>query len=99
MYYLDLKADYDTAAVRELLASKDDSELRQLRVTYQGLAYISDDVGNINEESVFFRFPIWSRGAGYSGIEASRDNEYVAKMERALRDNWPVQRSSYLENY
>ena len=58
MYYLDLKTEFDTGAVRELLASKDHSELRQLRVNYQGLAYISDDVGNLNDGDVYFRFPI-----------------------------------------
>ena len=41
--------------VKILIASKDDSVHRRLRVDSNGIAYISNDVGNINIKNLAFR--------------------------------------------
>ena len=45
---LNNSSDFTLENVAKLIASKDDSEHRQLRVTLAGKAYISDEVGNVN---------------------------------------------------
>ena len=55
------------AEVRQLLASKDDSEHRQLRVTDSRIAYLSDEVGSENIGGLCFRFETWQKGNGYCG--------------------------------
>ncbi len=42
--------------VRRLIASKDDSRPRQLRVTLDGKAFLSDDYGNKNIDDLLFLF-------------------------------------------
>ena len=64
-------------AVRQLLASKDDSQHRQIRVTKDGIAYLSDEVGANNIGGLAFRFETWDAGNGYCGAEAASDDKFV----------------------
>lgn len=83
--------------VKALIASKDDSRHRQLRVTVDGVAYLSDTVGNADTDGLAFRFETWDAGNDYVGIAASQDEKWVSRIYEALRNNWPNPKSSYLD--
>jgi hypothetical protein len=57
---IDLSKPFVTEDVKRLIASKDDSQRCQLRVTKSGVAYLSDEIGNHNIEDLTFRLEIWS---------------------------------------
>lgn len=84
-------------SIAKLLASKDDSQSRQLRVTKDGIAYLSDEIGNINIDGLAFRLETWDRGNGYTGIEASKDTKWVQQVHKDLNANWPNPKSSYID--
>lgn len=83
--------------VRQLLASKDDSENRQLRVPHDGIAFISDKIANIDTEELCFRLETWDRGNGYVGLSASQDEEWVKRIYTCLAKNWPTPKSSHID--
>ena len=82
--------------VQKLIASKDDSQNRQLRDTKEGIAYISDEVGNINIENLALRFETWMMGNDYVGLNASQDMAYVTSVFRDLKNNWPNPTDTYI---
>jgi hypothetical protein len=96
---LDLKnpADLTMPAVRDLLASKDDSQHRQLRVTRDGIAYLSDKVGNLDTEGLAFRLETWDPGNGYCGVEAASDDKWVKDVFETLKENWPNPKCDYID--
>ncbi|WP_172264599.1 hypothetical protein [Caulobacter sp. RHG1] len=96
---LDLNSAFTTQDVANLLASKDDSEDRQIRVDTAGIAYLSDEVGALNLTGVAFRFETFDAGGRHTGPEAAADANFVARIEAALRANWPKPTSTYLELY
>lgn len=74
--------------VAKLLGSKDDTQHRQLRVTKEGIAFLSDVIGSEDIEGLAFRFEIWSVGKGYTGKEAEKDKKFVQRIYTALKANW-----------
>jgi hypothetical protein len=58
--------------VRALIASKDDSAHRQLRVTKAGIAFISDKVGNDGADQMHCFFETWDAGNSYCGPKAAK---------------------------
>lgn len=86
-------------SVQNLLASKDDSASRQLRVSHEGVAYLSDEVGNHNLDNTAFRLETWLSGNGYTGKEASQDSSWINRVLKVLRDNWPSPSESYIDVY
>jgi hypothetical protein len=96
---IDLNKPFTTQEVARLLASKDDSDHRQLRVTKQGIAFLSDQVGLDNTEDLAFRLETWVAGNGYVGHEAASDVDFVKRIEKALRDNWPEPTATYIDLY
>lgn len=96
---IDLNKPFTTQDVADLLASKDDSKNRQLRVTNSGIAFLSDDVGAENIEGLAFRLETWVAGNDYTGVNASNDKEFVGRIERALRDNWPNPNGTYIDYF
>jgi hypothetical protein len=98
-FKIDLKdpAQLTAASVARLIASRDDSQHRQLRVTKDGVAYLSDVVGNIDTEGLAFRLPTWVQGSGYVGIDAAQDPEWVASVLQDLRKNWPKPKSELID--
>lgn len=83
--------------VRGLIASKDDSENRQLRVTKGGMAFLADQVGATDIDGLAFRFETWDRGNGYCGPKAAADEAWVKKVYQDLKENWPNPKSSYID--
>jgi len=92
-------ANVTPESVAALIASVDDSIDRQLRVTKDGKAFLSDTVGNVDIDGLAFRFETWLRGNDYVGKRASDDNEWVQRIYEALRDNWPNPTSTFLDSY
>jgi len=83
--------------VRALLASKDDSRNRQLRVTRAGIAYLSDTVGNKETQDLACRFETWGAGNGYCGAKAASNEKRVKKVFNDLKENWPNPKSTYID--
>jgi len=77
---IDISKEFTVEDVAKLLASKDDSQHRQLRVTKDGIAYISDEIGADNIDELKFRFETWLVGNGYCGLKASQDADYVREI-------------------
>lgn len=96
---IDLNQSFTTDDVAILIASKDDSQHRQLRVTRAGEAYISDDVGNLNISDLAFRLETWDPHNGYTGTAAAADAGFVSRIERTLRDNWPNPSDTYIDEF
>jgi hypothetical protein len=89
--------DFTLDNVRKLIASKDDSANRQIRVTKAGVAYLSDVVGNQETDDLAFRIETLIRGNGYTGAEAAADDSWVRRIYNALQANWPKPQSSYID--
>ena len=86
---INLNHPFTTGDVKKMIASKDDSQRRQLRVTSDGIAFLSDEIGNINIDDLAFRVEIWLIGSRYTGEEAANDPNWVSRVETVLRSNWP----------
>ncbi len=88
--YIDLTDpdDFTIENRRELLASKDYSRNRQLRVTTDGRAFLSDEVGNTNLNGIKFRFETWGAGNGYCGKKAAASDRYVLQIYEDLNNSW-----------
>lgn len=88
---IDLKKpdEFTLENVARLIASKDDSVNRQLRVKANGVAFLSDEVGNINTDGLAFRLETWCSGNSYCGKEAATDKQWVVKVYGWLEENWP----------
>lgn len=86
-------------SVAALIASKDDSAHRQLRVTEKGIAFLSDEVGNTNIDGLAFRLETWSAHNGYVGEDASQDSKMMERIYNCLKNNWPHPSDSYIDQY
>ena len=84
-------------AVSDLLASKDDSVHRQLRVANNGIAYLSDTVGANQISGLAFRFETWLAGNGYCGAAAAADLKWVKQVFDDLEENWPNPKSTVID--
>ena len=94
---IDLNQPFTTEDIKTLLASKDDSMHRQLRVSADGIAYLSDVVGNIDTDGLAFSVATWPFGKGFTGEEAANDASWVNKVESILRGNWPEPTDTFIE--
>lgn len=90
-FRIDLKdpAHLTEASVARLLGSRDDTDYRQLRVSKDGFAYLSDVVGNNDIEGLAFCMETWVPGNSYVGLAASKDEAWIASVLETLRENWP----------
>ncbi|MCC4290638.1 hypothetical protein [Vreelandella aquamarina] len=96
---LDLNTPYTHDDVAELIASKDDSHDRQLRVSNDGIAYLSDDVGADNLDGVLFRLGTWDAGDSHVGDAAAAHQEWVSRIYNALQKHWPKPASTYIDHF
>lgn len=94
---VDLSKNYNFQDIADLLASGDDSTHTQLRVSQDGKAYLSKDIGNDNLNGVALRFETWLAGNGYVGTDASNDTEFVTRIFNALQNNWPNPKSDFID--
>lgn len=90
---------FNLDGVRDLIAEKDDSQHRQLRVKNDGTAFLSDDVGADHLDGILFRFETWDAGNGYVGSKAAKDDDWVIRIYEALKNNWPIPTTSYIDSF
>jgi hypothetical protein len=84
--------------VRAMLAAADDRKRNQIRVTKDGMAYISEEVcGNRDIAGLAFRLETFMPGNGYVGPAAASDSSYADTIYAVLRKNWPRPKSTYID--
>ncbi len=83
--------------VAKLIGSVLDNQNWQLRVTKQGIAYLSDVVGSKDIDDLAFRMETWCVGNNYVGSQAAHDEAWVNQVFRDLRENWPRPKSSLID--
>ncbi len=82
-------SEFTLENVAKLIASKDDSKCRQLRVTVEGIAFLSDEVGGDNADNYAYCFETWDNGNDWVGEGAARDEKWVLQIYTELQENWP----------
>lgn len=84
---LDLKdpAAFALDGIRNLIASKNDSQNSQLRVTKDGIAFLSNQVGADNIDGLAFRFETWGTGNDCCGPNAAANAGWVKTVYRHLK--------------
>jgi hypothetical protein len=91
--------DFTLENVKKLIASKDDSKHRQIRVSTDGYAYVSDDYGNLNLDGVVFRLETFNAHNDYLGEQAAEDKTWVQRVYNVLRQNWPNPIIAYSDDF
>jgi hypothetical protein len=90
---IDLATNWSAADVSELLASVQDDRSWRLEVTSGGIAKLND-LTTVPEQSyedlLHCFFEIWDQGTDFVGPGAASDKDLCKKIERILRDNYPV---------
>ena len=89
--------DFTKERVRRLIAKGDDSTHTQLRVSKNGKAFLSKEIGAVNIEDLAFRFETWTAENGYVGPDAAKDDKWVDEVYKDLKENWPNPKSSYID--
>lgn len=85
--------------IKRLLESEDDSKPVQIRVTKNGLLYLSHDVGSENIENLAFRLETFFAGNEYVGPTAGADEDWVQTVFTVINENWPNPKASYIDTY
>lgn len=91
--------NFTLESVTQLIASKDDSEHHQIRVTENGILFLSDDVGNINLDDIRFVLETWDAGNGYVGWSAALDEVWVERIYQAIKQAWEKGDRGYIDWY
>jgi len=85
-------------SVASLLGSASDGTNSQLRVTKDGVAFISStDVGANNISGLAFRLETFSAHSDHVGPAAAQDAEWVNRIHKILKNNWPRPSSSHID--
>jgi len=90
---VDLKSDWSAADISTLLASVEDDRSWRLEITAEGIAQLSDlsSVPELSyEASLHCFFEVWDQGRDFVGPGAALDDSLCRKIERILRENYPV---------
>jgi hypothetical protein len=90
---IDLKTEWSTADVSTLLASVADDRSWRLEVSADGVAKLNDMSSVPDaayEDALHCFFEIWDQGTDFVGPGAASDNDLCRKLERILRENYPV---------
>jgi hypothetical protein len=98
MFTIDLKdpAQMTRDNVARLIGSVLDTQHWQLRVTKDGLAYLSAVVGSEEIDGLAYRFETWCAGNNYVGFQAAHDEIWVGHVYEDLKANWPHPYSTYI---
>ena len=90
---IDLKKEWSAANVSALLASVEDDRTWRLEVTADGIALLNDLSAApvaAHEDTLHCYFEIWDQGTDFVGAGAAGDKDLCKKIERILRENYPV---------
>lgn len=75
--------------LRQLIAEGDDRHNNQIRVTKDGVVYLSQDIVAAEQlDNIAFRFETFDAGNDYVGKAASEDDNLVKPIFNALKGNW-----------
>jgi len=96
-FFIDLKEGVTIEEVEKLIALGDDSTHSQIRVTRDGLAYLSKKVGSRGADQVLFRLRTFAAGNDYVGPDAAKDALWIKRIYRALKKNWPTPYNSFID--
>jgi hypothetical protein len=98
---IDLNNQHDFAFsnVRKLLASGRNDIDMQVRVSRDGIAFLSDVTGADEIDEVSFRLHTMDAGNEFIGpsAEAASDDIVVAQVYRRLKNNWPNPTSAHAD--
>jgi hypothetical protein len=88
---LDLSKTFTEDDVANFISQLDDSDYRQVRVTKEGMAYLSSEstmgIGTqVSDKSMLFTLEIWCRGTKHVGTEAAQDQDWVKFLTKSLRN-------------
>lgn len=83
--------------VKLMIRSGDDSKDNQIRVTKEGLVYLSQVVGNCSLDGLKFRFETFDANNKYVGPTAANDSHYIERLYLALKQGWESKNISYLD--
>lgn len=99
--YIDLNdsANLTMNNVRNLIASGCDLTHSQLRVSNEGIAYLSKDIDPGERDDVAFRLDVWQAGNEHVGLKASEDTKWVTRIYDCLKTNWPKPTSSFIDHF
>ena len=87
-------------SVRQLLASANDTTMTELRVSKAGIAFIAPTQNGAGEaEGLAFRLETWMQGTGYVGPKAAEDDEWVERIYRVLKANWPKPTTPIIDRF
>ena len=86
--------NFSSDDMKELIKNGDDSYDNQIRVTKDGMIYLSQDiVAADNLENIIFRLETFDAHLGYVGKTASEDKDLIEKLYNTIMDNykkgWP----------
>lgn len=90
---IDLKTDWSATDVSTLLGSVEDDRSWRLEVSSEGIATLNDlsvapSAGH--EDGLHCYFEIWDQGTDFVGPGAASDKDLCKKIERILKENYPV---------
>jgi hypothetical protein len=94
---LTIPSEFTVENVRKMIASGKDGANSELRVTDEGIAYLSDVTGPEQLDGVRFRVETWNAGEGYVGSEAAKDDGWVQAIYDCLKKHWPYPERAYVE--
>ncbi|MGY1458612.1 hypothetical protein ACW5F0_08200 [Luteimonas sp. A534] len=99
MFTIDLKdpTQLTRENVATLIGSVLDTQHWQLRVTKDGIAYLSPVVGGNDISDLAFRLETWCAGNNYVGFQAAHDAHWVEQVFKDLSENWPKAKSSLID--
>jgi hypothetical protein len=91
---MDLKSEWTDAQLAQILASVEDDRDWRLEVTTDGVASLADKTANPTgddyDAALYCYFETWMQGSDFVGPSAASDKTFVAKIAKALRDNYPT---------
>jgi hypothetical protein len=90
---------FTVETVRRMLAAGSNAVHNQLRVSRDGIAWLSQVVGGRDLDGLAFRLETWAAGSGCVGEQAAADERWVLQVFNVLSSNWPKPVSDYIDLY
>jgi hypothetical protein len=91
---VDLKKDWTDADIAALIGSVTDDRDWRLEVSAEGVADLADKTANptgVDYDGILHCFlETWMAGTDFVGPSAAGDKTLVAKIAKALRENYPA---------
>ena len=75
------------------------SSRTQIRISKDGILYLSEIVGNEEVDGLAFRLETFIANNGYIGLEAAKDEEWIKRLYDCLSENWPNPSSTYIDDF